>query len=322
MSNCVVNSILARALVDARFRAELERDPSSALAWPGVPATVREAFGQMDFARLRGFRGLITKVQHNYLWEAFPYTLTLLRELKLELQVFERYSERHQALRANVSATRNTKIVYFLDHLQGYVERYTPPHGALLLAMLRHERTSWELSADAAQLSEPSPEQDTDALPRLSAREFGRLVPRIRGALRIQRFAYDPGVIAHALATGRPSVQDIGRKASIIAYWLRDRSDRVHLFRPDEFTASVLERVDGRRSVAAVAKRAGQTVSVLKGFFASAAEQGLVSLSSPPAGGCSHEDCVCPELPLRRGIGHRRALPVPASGPDLTDCGR
>jgi len=298
-----VNAILARCLLDAGFLDDLTHDPETALRGYALDARTCAEFRQLRVDRVRHFAGFITKVQHNYLWESFPYTRALLKAYRIEIEVFTAYLPVHQRLRAQ-AASRDQKTEGFLTFLQSYLdtaaeaaacqaEGHEPFPG--LHDVLRHERIEWEIRTTLGgteSTRNPNGNAPAEVNPaQLPARAFGRLVPVIQGVFKVGTFARNPMPIVDALAKGtfrpEPTPKPRVDATYVFGYWGDTASNQLHIFELDPVSAGVVTLIDGSRSVRAIVERAARahgqqlSVSALRPFFQTVVDQGLVTFPQP-----------------------------------------
>lgn len=283
----VVEAIVARCLVEPAFLESVRADSAGALAAYALDDADRAAFRTADLGRLRQFSGFIGKVQHNFLWEAFPATRRLLRRHGIELEVFARYRGQQLAPQARAGA-QDEKIRRFLSFLADYLAgsgRYPALH-----MVVRHERALWEIRqaalAPAARRQGPGAKGlPPKTLARLPWREFSRLVPAVNGALRIEAFDGDPvALTAAALEDAPPRRQR--RRPRLLAYWADRSAARLRTLAVETLPALMLSQVDGRRAVGAIVAAtrrqslAGAPPSAFRPFFEDAAREGLIALAA------------------------------------------
>lgn len=287
MEGAVVNSILARSLLDAAFLEQLMQDAPTALKDYALSEKERKDFLALDIIQVSNFAGFITKVQHNYLWESFPYTLTLLRYYKMEIKVFSAYLDTHLKLKTE-GATRNRKIESFLTFLQSYLVSHSDARCPGLREVLIHERMQWEIRNFLSNSGTSGPELraiPTD-LSSLNSRQFARLTPLVRGALRGGVFTYDPFRIIADLNQGQFDPNALLDSPRYICYWGDSITQQLRVVELDNLSALLISEVDGRRSVRTIISRVMKHLSgkirpsEFRPFFETAFEQGLLSPGS------------------------------------------
>lgn len=279
MDSEVVISILARCLLDTTFLQRVACDPASALADYPLDERSQADFLQLDVERVRNFAGFIAKVQHSYLWEAFPYTRALLKLYQIEIAVFVEYLPTHQRIHAE-GAAREQKIASFVAFLHAYIDARGDARFPALRDLLTHERLLWELSqalgaggAVAAPL----------AAAALDARQVDRLVPVVRGALRLGRFDYDPAQVIAGLREGLTDLSPLEARRRWLGYWAASAAGQPHVFELDDLAAALLSLVDGRGSIGTIIARVrerlppGVRPAQLRPVFHAAFAQGLLS---------------------------------------------
>lgn len=276
-----VQSILARCIVDIPFLDLLARDPGAALQGYDLDERTRRGFRELDVERLRRFAGLITKVQNNGLWQPIPHTRALLNHYGLESDVFVAYAEVHQRNRTTAIG-RDEQTRRFLDFLRGYLALRQAPACLGVREVLAHERVLWEIER-FVDPREPPPAEPV-ALPA-SAGDFRRLVPTVRGALRVEALSCNPLEVIAALEAGRFRPGHVTPRELSLGYLRSEGELRILELAP--MAGALLSHVDGRRSLRrivdlAFAGAAGRPrFGELRAFFESAFRQGLLALQRP-----------------------------------------
>jgi hypothetical protein len=282
-----VQSILARCIVDVRFLDLLTRDREKALHGYDLNEEARRDFRSFDIERLRRFSGLITKVQNNGLWQPIPQTRALLNYYCLESDVFVAYTDIHQRNRAVGAISRNEQTLCFLNFLRSYLESQRTPVCLGLSEVLAHERIQWEIER-FSQSSDLLPSRPVE-LPA-SADDFRRLVPTIRGTLRVEAFSCNPLEVISALEAGRFRPEHVSSQELLLGYWGDRSQGALRILKLDSLTGALLSQVNGRRSLRRIANRvfAGATdrprPRALRSFFEDAFHQGLLAIESCPRG--------------------------------------
>jgi hypothetical protein len=272
------DSIIARCLLDPEFLSRVSSDPATALAAYPLDERTRRDFEAFDFGSVRSFAGFITKVQHNDLWESIPGTRSVLKYYGVEIETFAAYHPHHLRLRAR-RITRDEKVAAFLDFLEARLAREPSRRYPGLRDILVHERLQWEirtaLTAGVDGVGEASDGRGG---------RFERLVPVIRGALRVGSFEISPSAIASQLAAGRFEPSELRARRHCLAYWGDPEARELHVLEVDELTAVLLAEVDGCRSAGAVVRRVARRLGVdavssrFQPVFESAAAHGLLEL--------------------------------------------
>lgn len=283
MENAVVNSILARCIVDPLFLGTLARDPGDALAaYKLDPATLAE-FMRLDTQRIVGLAALVTKVQNNGLWQWLPYTRRLLIQHGLETEVFSAYGEIHQRNRSDGPIGQDEQTRRYLRFLEERLGRPAYRSAFGIHDMLAHERIKWEMrTACLAAAGTSGPSEGSRGDRRPPPGPFAKLVPRVQGRLLVHEFCHSPFEIAAALdrlgefhVVGAPSPHWLG-------YWGDLATGQLRILELDERIARTLEAIDGERTVRAVSEQVALGGSImfsqLKSFFLTAHRSGLLDL--------------------------------------------
>ena len=277
MNHTAVESLIARCLMQPGHLQLL-------LASSSPP------FERSELERLRLFGGLITKVQHNDLWDDFPATRQLLARAGIELAFFAEYRLRRLAP-GGPKPSRESKYRRFGAFLEDYLREKPCSETAGLKEVFRHEWNVWQVSGRACSAMEtgdgagtagtPIP---TDDLLSLSWTEVRRMIPRFNGCFLVARFSVDPVRVIATLDRRRAKLPRVPRTRPVtLGYWNDGRGDcRVLLLASNE--AAVLSHIDGKRTVGTVvfrARRGGLRFSApreFKDFFSEGAASGLVTL--------------------------------------------
>ena len=258
MRPAVVESILARCLLESDFLARLQRQPLEALEGYDIPPGKRSELASAAWHRVKSFSGFIGKVQHNYLWELFPCTRRLLTHYGIEHRLFADY--RGTQLSPTISgADRPARIRAFLDFAATWIGADRDRRRACrpLLEVMQHERATWDVGTQP-KLPRLCPFEDFS---RLSWAGMQRLVIGPVGIVHIRTFEINPLQIQRAVESrdfnrlGRP------RTPIRLAYWRSLTSPRVRIAEIDAVSAVVLRHVDGVRSIRRVITATRRTVN-------------------------------------------------------------
>lgn len=274
-----VDSIIARCLLDAEFLARLASDPGAALAAYDLDEHARRDFESLDVGSVRSFAGFVTKVQHNDLWEWFPGTRSLLKSYGIEIETFAAYHPHHLRLRAR-RAPRDEKIAAFLDFLEARLAAAPPARYRGLRDLLVHERLQWEVRQEVAAAGVGMVENGSGG----RGGRFDRLVPTVRGALRVGVFEISPFAIVTQLAASRFDPSELEVRPHCLVYWADPEAGELRVLEVDDLTAALVEEVDGCRSVGAVVRRATRRLGLealpsrFRPVFEAAAARGLIEL--------------------------------------------
>lgn len=212
-------TLVARCLLDPGYLDEHLRDGATPLAVDG------EA---LDLRRLRLFSGLITKVQHNDLWEDFRYTRASLKLLEVELEFFADY--RSEFLRARVSSPdRIARVGQFLDAIERWLGERWSPAAWTALDVVRYEREIWRTQLGVTTCG-GTDHQETIQLIRPD------------GVVTVVGFDHDPSdVMAVIRAAG--SLAEVPTRSTFLCFWGRPEPAEVRVLEVDGFTALVMDGV-------------------------------------------------------------------------------
>jgi hypothetical protein len=214
-------SLIARCLVDPGYLAGLMASGSAPVLVDG------EA---LDLRRVRLFGGLITKVQHNDLWEDFPYTRAALKLLGVELEFFATYRDDFLRLRSS-KPDKTTRVRSFLDTLESWLMQHWSTSAAAALDICRHERALWQTRHSLDDLAEAQ----TQAPVR--KRKLGPA-----GVLTVVCFDHDPTEIMAAIRRAEP-LDQLHARPFFVCYCGDPRAKQIRVVEVDGLTAIVLDRI-------------------------------------------------------------------------------
>lgn len=284
-----VNAIFARCLMDPEFLAQVTANSRLPFAALSLDDRTRAQLADLDWSRVRHFAGFITKVQHNDLWLILPYTRALLKAYRFEIELFARYRASYLRKR-QVSMTAQLKVASFLDFLESEIGD-DPAKMPGLLDVARHERMRWrsesDLRAADGLTNDERPELD---LTSVAAGRLSTVIPSTRGVLRLAVFETDPESTIAALNRGDFNVDDIRWQRRWLGYWADPSAGRLRLLELDPQTSFTLRQIDGRRSVAAVLRRARidggarAAPADTRRLLEAAQRQGLLAIRARPFG--------------------------------------
>lgn len=259
-------SVVARYLSSAGFRNEISVDSQRALTGCQVSADARRQLSELDFQALESFGGLITKTQHNFLFEYLPYTRQLLRTYRLDLTVFSAY--RTEAQRNPVVMTsRSEKTRRFIAYLRLWLDGKDQAFPGLA-DLLEHERILWELK------SEPSSSQGDTG-------ELRRAGPSLRPGVRMAEFRSNPFGIIENLQQGGKPLKNQPRKCQLI-YWLDTQDSEIRIARLSRAVWKILQLCDGSRRLRSLYRQlAPLPPATIRGAIASARASGLIVMGDP-----------------------------------------
>ena len=270
MNTVDVTAILAAYLVDPAFTTAFDANPRNAVLSLGGSADLAREVSAIDLDRLQAFRGLITKVQHNFLWSTFPLTLRHLRHHRLDQPLFTALATTHLGLRQQGVRDVRARVAVFVDFATGFLRR-TKRRGALECGLLLAHEDCLQ------QVNEPYELAATGDVLR-PHRVTPRSIPVLLGRLCIRRFPASPLPLADAISSGKRT-PPVRRKATDIAYWNAINGQGPSAFAVTDLTPRLLAAVDGRRNVGQIVRHvttlraAGSFVAA----FVRAAELGLIT---------------------------------------------
>jgi hypothetical protein len=285
MSNATINSILARCIVDTAFLDQLASDPPGALNGYALEPQTYADFLKLDIARLRGFAGLVTKVQNNGLWEHFLYTRKLLNYYRIDLEVFTAYRDIHlQNRRAGLS--RNQQIERFLSFLWKRIEDDRDYEYLGLREILAHEKITWETRLAFSTNKQRRPKWRKVDIAPLKYDSIMKLIPVIPGLFRLAEFTYDPLEMISNLTRLKFDSNQLSAQPRWLAYWADDSTGNLRILELDQPIASFLSQVNGRHSIRNLIRRvlkgeqAAMRRSEFRPFLQVAFQEGLLAAAA------------------------------------------
>jgi hypothetical protein len=288
MDTPAIQSIIARCLLDGEFLRCMLYDPGDALKAYSLDDVTQNEFMQLDVEQVRRFAGFITKVQHNHLWDAFPYTRTLMRHYRIEHSVFTAYLDVYLRLRREARWSREEKIQHFAGFLQSYLESASDGAFPALMDVLTHEHTLWELKRQLEDLGPRNTDAEGIRLSCIPVSQLRRWIPVPHRTLRLGIFRYNPLEIADRLRHQASDVASVPIRRSILVYYQEPATSQLRILELDEISAALLLEIDGTRSMRAVIHRVVQhfdekvPVSQFRPFFDIAVAEGMLTMVPQP----------------------------------------
>lgn len=235
-------------MTSARTQAALAAalaNPQLVEAWQAGTARRFAAISGVDLDTLRRFGGLSYKVRHNGLRRGMPVSFRLLRLLGIELDLFAAYA----AARARDGTTLATGDRLRRRDLVAFVGGWRMPGVAAhdrVWDIVRHESALADLEDEPGDAASARPERPLTSDSRLAV--VGRLIRH--------DITYDPDTIAAATAaTDALALLDALPPApSSLGYWQSAPQARIACLRLDAFSASVLDSIDGVRTLDAISR--------------------------------------------------------------------
>jgi hypothetical protein len=239
-SNAAITSVVARYLSSVDFRTEMEVDTEKALAKCKLGVHARREFSKFDFAALESFGGLITKTQHNFLYEYLPHTRQFLRIYNLDLAIFVAYRTETQSKRVAMTSQAE-KAARFISYLRSWLQGKDDTYPGVA-DLLEHETVLWELKHEiAAGTTQPAETRSRATDPRNAK-------PVIRPGVRLAEFRYDPFRIVTSLDRGDRPDKKFRRRCRLV-YWIDRQGALIRMAKPGRTLWDVLRLCDGRRGL-------------------------------------------------------------------------
>lgn len=212
-------SLVARCLLDPGYLSEHLREGADPLTVGG------EA---LDLTRVRLFGGLITKVQHNDLWEDFRYTRASLKLLGAELEFFAAYRDEFLQARAE-HPDRIARVDRFLQALERWLGEHWSAAAWTAWDVLRHERATWQTLLAVAT---------REGVDLQNAHEM----LRPNGVVSVVGFDHGPPQIMEAIRSAG-SLAEVPTRPTFLCYWGRAEPPEVRVLEVDGLTALLLDAV-------------------------------------------------------------------------------
>jgi hypothetical protein len=261
--SALVNTLLARCMVDADFLALMASDRQAALRGYELDTRTRADFLDLDVRRLIGLATMVTKVQSNGLWQWLPYTRALTVRYGVEQEIFAAFQRDHQALRVG-PRTRDAQTRCFLDFLRRAIDEWIPEETPGLRDVFLHERILWEIAVTIREGgSSPAPSG----------------LPAPHGMLRVGLFRCAPSAVIAALREERFDSTCVDGSPRWLVYHADASGTTLRTLEAEATTAQVLALADGTRSVATIACVSGIEAAMVRAIVASAVEAGLLVIA-------------------------------------------
>ena len=270
---------MSLARVQAVMAAGIEQ-PRLLLRWRAQPERLR-ALGvdpaEIDLDVLAKFSGLGVKVRHNPLRAHYPLSFRLMSATAMEIAMFAAYAEFRSVRRLPWAGTLPDRARDLLDFLGGWLDPADPVHARLWDA-LRYEDAiarlgPWHVAAG-------DDENVVDVAD----------VPRLRGTVRLHEFGCDPRALAAALHASAPDLGAVPDEPHALCFWRAPGAEEVTVLDLDALGFHLLARIDGRRSVPALARSLGGgrgATAAVRAALATLAGFGLVQRSAMPGARCA-----------------------------------
>jgi len=241
-----LHSILARSLTDPEFLSEVRRDPNAAMAPYQITRRQKDEFALLARSKLKDFASFVTMVQHNYLWDVFPYSRKLLRHYQLEFKVFAACGSEHHPLRNSKSKARADKIRAFFSNA---IEVLKAETCVALKDTLVHEFHLWELTQQAKPRRDCKQRECPDCDDLLLSRET---------SLRTEHYFRCPTSVAGLVSLGEFDFSDV--PSQTMAYWVDGRTNQIRLAVIDELVEVILQAAEGPTRIVALARTVAASI--------------------------------------------------------------
>jgi hypothetical protein len=244
-SNATITSIVARYLSNANFRKDILVDTEQALTTCGLVVEDRRELSKFDFRGLESFGGLITKTQHNFLYEYLPYTRQLLQIYRLDLTIFAAYRTLIQSTPAG-GASRVEKTRRFVNYLRAWMGGRDEEFPGLV-DLLEHEYILWDLK------NEPRPDRTVSAVMQSPAAELRNAIASVQRGVKLAELRYKPLQMINRLKQGtQPQRKD--RCQSRLVYWIDTQRSEIRVAEMNQTIWKVIRLCDGKRRLPSLYK--------------------------------------------------------------------
>lgn len=235
-SNARIQSVFAKAILDVRFLEKLTEEKTI----PGAEEKTAVPLPAESIRSLRLFSAFIAKVQHNYLWNDFPLTLTTIRRLGIELEIFGAYLPAHQQNRRDhPGMTIEEKKNCFVEFFRHYTSQKKDPAFIKAHTILTHEniyRQAKKITPEPALKKKPAP-----------GRIVTKSIPVYNGRVWINELYVNPALINTLLTAERPI--KVYQRKKRYCYWQKDRNEDLRVFEVSKNMAAVLAAIDGKKNI-------------------------------------------------------------------------
>lgn len=253
VNNRALNAVVARCIMDATFASRCVESDASALAVYRLNEAERSELTPALIGKIRSFAGFICKVQHNDLWESFPFTRALLRFYRLEHEIFCEYASIYQTQRSLPKSRAERRLDFIEFLITGFGEDRAARYAGVVDAAL-HERILEELRAAASDNGATLVKTPVHSGDRCDG------IPIIRGLVRLGYFLCDPIAVTGMLRLGCFDTKTVSYCNSWRCYWLEPDNHEVHLVDVEPGIVMLLSAIDGRRTIDQVVAQASQVV--------------------------------------------------------------
>jgi hypothetical protein len=246
ISNARIQSVFAKAILDVRFLDSLEGKKK--IYSPGEKKSLR--LTPQNIQSLRLFSAFIAKVQHNYLWKDFPLTLTTIRKLGIDLEIFNAYLSTHQQIRKEHPAPSiEEKKNRFIRFFKNYTSRKTESSFIQANTIFIHE----DIYRQAGEIPEPPDKNKKKSTGRTGMKR----IPEINGRIWIAELHMNPGFISSILSSDE--LLKIYNRKKRYCYWLNKKNEELQIFEVSKKMTGVLQAINGKKSMGQFSEEAGYT---------------------------------------------------------------
>ena len=235
-----VHAVLAAGVEDPTLIAAWRTDPARLVRLGIKPES-------LDLNALWKFAGLTIKVRHNAVRQQLPGTFRLMSVAGLEISVFADYAAYRKSLGQRYAAETTQRTHDVVQFIKSWTDPDLTVH-ALLCDIARHEHALLSLGTPtASEVRNGTAPGDVEEVALTAS-----AVPDICGRMMLHEMHCDPLLLAAALRTNIPRLENIPIETRYYCYWRDTEGPEIALLQLDEFGYRLLSLVDGRRSVAAL----------------------------------------------------------------------
>ena len=245
-----VHAVLASGVEHPRLLEQWRQQPATLRALGIEPAT-------LDLDALGKFAGLSVKVRHNPLRPMMPLTFRLMGVTAIEIEMFSAYAAFRSQRGLRYAASVPARARDLIEFLGGWLDVDNLTH-VLLWDAIRYEDAVARLGAwYASGARNVDPAINPSINPSAVDSAGLPTAPRARGDLLLHELQSDPRALADALHASVPDLNQVPLQPQYRCFWRAPEGADAAVVVLDAFGYYLLSLLDGRRSIAALARRLG-----------------------------------------------------------------
>ncbi|MHA4811752.1 hypothetical protein ACX0G9_26885 [Flavitalea flava] len=231
ISNKYIQSVLAKAIGDAKFLDYLQNDKTAAGRLLGKNKAL--------YASIRKFSAFICRVQHNFMLGEYPLTFMMLDKFKMNQAVFSGYLTLHQGLKLKKAPNLEKESLFTL-YLTKYLSKRSAVMYKLMADTLNHESTLKSLRFRQ--------QHNVQDLPKGKRLEFNIDLPiKPIGNYTLLNLHFNPREISLMKETGKnPRYHS---KVRTYCYWLENGQRDATILEADPILVQALLGINGKNTV-------------------------------------------------------------------------